>query len=103
MFDERLGSYSRAGMTLKTAALHLDRVSQRESGSGTCLPQPHQLGFLWVIAEEINHICLPICSAIAEIGRVQSRFLVGVVRIRLPDLVKGGGRCKERDCLRQER
>ena len=55
------------------------------------LPHPNQLGFLRGIAEIVDNVRLPICGTIAEIGRVQRRFLVGVVRIGLTDLFKGGG------------
>src|ERR1700761_5038989 len=103
MPDERPGSCCWAAMTLKAPTLHLNRVSQGEGRPSSSLAHPNQLGLLGGIAKEIDHICLPICSAITEIGRVQSCFLVRVVRIRLPDLVKGGRRCKEWDCLRQER
>src|ERR1700722_5616649 len=96
MPDERLGSRCWAAMTLKAPTLHLNRVSQSEGRSSGSLAHPNQLDLLWGIAKEIDHICLPICSAIAEIGWVQSCFLVGVVRIWFAVFVLGGRSCKER-------
>jgi hypothetical protein len=55
-----------------------------------------------VVAKTVDQIRLPVGRPVAQIGRIECRFLVGVVAVLLAQLVERLGGGKGRHCLGQE-
>jgi len=76
------------------------RHVQRRPGRG--LAPAHQFGQRRPGAQGVDQVRLPVGRAVAQVGRIQGRFLVREVRILLEQLAQLFGRGEGGDRLRQE-
>ena len=84
------------------AVLDGERPRQVEGRPGRRCARAHQLLALGVVAEVVDDVDFPFGGAVARVGRIERRFLVRVVGVRLAQLPHDLGGAERRHALRQE-
>ena len=89
-------------MTLQTSGINVDRPREIKRSARWGIPLSRDLAGLGVIAEFLDQVGFPVGSPVSEVGWIERGFLVGVLRMLLPQFQEILGRGIERHALGQE-
>src|SRR3954462_11726531 len=96
---QRGRSGGRGAMTLETSSIDVDGSSEIKRSPRRGVPLTCYLMGIRIIAKMLDQVRLPVGSPVSEVGWIERRLLVGVLRMLLPQLQEILGRGVERHTL----